>query len=487
MVLADFKSVRSAQVDWQVRFLPLPPKFMNKESLQEKLRALPSVEELLSAAESKDLVVLYSHPLVAKVCREVLADAREMIVSQGKEATKEEILAEVRLRLEEQFSFKLQPVINATGIILHTNLGRAPLSDEILKHLAQVATNYNNLEFILESGQRGKRGALLEQLLCELTGAESACAVNNNAGAMFLTLSALAKGKEVIVSRGELVQIGGGFRIPEILNLSGAILREVGTTNQTAIEDYEKAITDNTALLLKVHHSNFKMQGFIKEASLKELSELASEKKLNLVYDQGSGAVIDTRQFGLEKEPMVQEGVSFGADLVAFSGDKLLGGPQAGIIVGKSELIDRIKSHPLYRALRPDKFTLSGLEETILLYLRGQALERIPIWKMISQPAENIRQRAEQILRQVSAKSAKFSVTQTTSHLGGGSLPGQGLPSYAISVETPVPLEDLARRFRSARPPVIGRVSQDRFLLDLRTVFPELDALLISIITQILN
>ena len=460
---------------------------MNKESLQEKLRALPGVEELLSSEELKEQLMLYSHPVVAKACRVVIADAREMIVSRGKEVNKKEILAEVNLRLEEHFSFRVQPVINATGIILHTNLGRAPISAEILQQITEISSAYNNLEFVLESGQRGKRGTLLEQFLCELTGAESACVVNNNAGAMFLILSALAKGKEVIVSRGELVQIGGGFRIPEILNLSGAILKEVGTTNQSTLEDYEKAITENSALLLKVHHSNFKMEGFIKEASLKELSELASEKKSYLVYDQGSGAVVDTRQFGLEKEPLVQEGVSAGAGAVAFSGDKLFGGPQAGIIVGEKVLIDRIKSSPLYRALRVDKFTVSGLEETTLLYLRGLALEKIPIWRMIAQQAEIIKQRAEQLLLQISTKSAKVSVTQTTSYLGGGSLPGQGLPSYAVALESVLPLEDIAKRFRTAKPPVIGRISQDRFLLDLRTVFPEQDSVIASVISQILN
>ncbi|OGC89521.1 MAG: L-seryl-tRNA(Sec) selenium transferase, partial [candidate division Zixibacteria bacterium RBG_16_48_11] len=340
---------------------------MSKESLQEKLRALPSVEELLSSEELKNLVALYSHPIVAKVCREVLADAREMIVHQEREVYKAEILSEIDSHLAQQFSFRVQPVINATGIILHTNLGRAPLSSEMLQHIAETVTNYNNLEYNLESGQRGQRGGLVEQLLCELTGAEAACVVNNNAGAMFLILSTLATGKEVIVSRGELVQIGGGFRIPEILSLSGAILKEIGTTNQTAIEDYERAITENTAILLKVHHSNFRMEGFVQESSIKELAELAVEKKLYLIYDQGSGAVIDTKQFGLAQEPLVQEGVSSGADLVAFSGDKLLGGPQAGVIIGKTELVNKIKSNPLYRALRPDKFTLSGLEETVLL------------------------------------------------------------------------------------------------------------------------
>jgi len=431
--------------------------------------------------------MLYSHPVVAKACREAIAAAREMVVSKDEEVNKTEILTEVKLRLEEQFSFRVQPVINATGIILHTNLGRAPLSNEILKNISEIAASYNNLELVLESGQRGKRGTLAEQLLCELTGAESACVVNNNAGAMFLILSALAKDREVIVSRGELVQIGGGFRIPEILALSGAILKEVGTTNQTTLEDYEKGITEKTTLLLKVHHSNFKMEGFVNEVSLRELSALSKEKNLRLVYDQGSGAVIDTRQFGLEKEPLVQDGISAGADLVAFSGDKLLGGPQAGIIIGKSELIDQLKTNPLYRALRPGKFTLSGLEETVLVYLKGQALEKIPIWRMIAQPAEKLKQRAEQIVSQIKPKSSKLGVEKTTSYLGGGSLPGQGLPSYAISIETVIPLEDLARRFRLSKPPLVGRISQEKFLLDLRTVFPEQDSTLSSLISQVLN
>ena len=460
---------------------------MSKESLQEKLRALPSVEELLSSEELKNLVALYSHPIVAKVCREVLADAREMIVHQEREVYKAEILSEIDSHLAQQFSFRVQPVINATGIILHTNLGRAPLSSEMLQHIAETVTNYNNLEYNLESGQRGQRGGLVEQLLCELTGAEAACVVNNNAGAMFLILSTLATGKEVIVSRGELVQIGGGFRIPEILSLSGAILKEIGTTNQTAIEDYERAITENTAILLKVHHSNFRMEGFVQESSIKELAELAVEKKLYLIYDQGSGAVIDTKQFGLAQEPLVQEGVSSGADLVAFSGDKLLGGPQAGVIIGKTELVNKIKSNPLYRALRPDKFTLSGLEETVLLYLKGQAFEKIPIWRMISQPAEQIKRRAEDLLKQMKQSSSKLSVKPAKTYLGGGSLPGQIIPSYALSLESILPLEDLSRRFRKAKPPVIGRISQEQFLLDLRTVFPEQDSVLASLISQILR
>jgi L-seryl-tRNA(Ser) seleniumtransferase len=460
---------------------------MNKESLQEKLRALPSVEELLQTTELRVLVSAYSHPVVAQACRSVLAECRENIMARGITVGCDEIVSAVESELSNQFSFRIQPVINATGIILHTNLGRAPISVEVLQQITKVASSYNNLEYVLESGQRGQRGTLLEELLSELNGAEGGCVVNNNAGAMFLILSALAQGKEVIVSRGELVQIGGGFRIPEILSVSGAVLKEVGTTNQTTLADYEKAITENTALILKVHHSNFRMKGFVNEVSVKELSILAKEKNLALVYDQGSGAVIDTSQFGLAKEPMVQEGVSAGADLVAFSGDKLLGGPQAGIIVGRKDLINQIKKHPLSRAFRSGKSTICGLEETVLLYLKNQALQKIPIWQMISQPVAEIGRRAQQIVHQIGACSAKVSNKDTKSYLGGGSLPDQTLPSFAVCIETVLPLEDLSRRFRKAKPPVIGRVSEERYLLDLRTVFPEQDSALADIISQVFS
>jgi len=460
---------------------------MSKESLQEKLRSLPSVEELLESAELKSLATEYSRPIVAKNCRQVLADTREKISAAGNAVAKSDISAEVKRLVYQQFLLKTQAVINATGIILHTNLGRAPLSSELLQNVSSVASSYNNLEFVLDSGQRGQRGALVEELLSELTGAESACVVNNNAGAMFLILSALAKGKEVIVSRGELVQIGGGFKIPEILKESGAILREVGTTNQTTLPDYENALTEKSAIILKVHHSNFKMQGFVREVPLRELSELAKEKNLKLVYDQGSGAVVDTRQFGLAKEPMVQEGLKDGADLVAFSGDKLLGGPQAGIVVGKPELVNQLKRHSLYRALRPGKFTLTGLEETAIYFLKSQAVEKIPIWRMISQPLEEIKKRTEKMIAGLKIASHRITSIPTTSFLGGGSLPEQGLPSFAVAIGSTLPLEDISRRFRLSRPAVVGRISQEQFLLDLRSVFPEQDSTLASIISQVLT
>jgi L-seryl-tRNA(Ser) seleniumtransferase len=378
----------------------------------------------------------------------------------------------------------LQPVINATGIIMHTNLGRAPLSVELMTEMSRISSGYNNLEFQLDSGQRGKRGLLAEELLCQLTGAESACVVNNNAGALFLILSALAKGREVIVSRGELVQIGGGFRIPEILAQSGAVLKEVGATNQTALKDYEQAITPATGLILKVHHSNFKMEGFVREATLAELSYLSQESKIPLIYDQGSGAVIDTRKYGLAAEPTVQDGLTSGADLVAFSGDKLLGGPQAGIIAGRLELVNNLKRHPLYRALRVDKLTISGLEQTALFYLKGLAEQDIPVWKLVSSRLQELKTRAERIAAQLGSK--KVSIVETESFLGGGSLPGQSLPSIALAINSAHTPDELAEKFRQGVPPVVGRISEDKLLLDFRAIFPEQDSILTSAISKIL-
>lgn len=449
------------------------------------MRTLPSVEKLLGSSDLKSWIEDWSRPVVAEACRQVLATLRQEILSGDKTVTPAEIKSRMSQFLDKKVNQHLQPVINATGIILHTNLGRAPLSENLLAQMSQISTGYNNLEFQLDSGQRGKRGLLSEELLCQLTGAESACVVNNNAGALFLILSALAKGKEVIVSRGELVQIGGGFRIPEILSQSGAVLKEVGTTNQTTLKEYEQAITPETGLILKVHHSNFQMKGFVKESALPELAYLSGEAKIPLIYDQGSGAVIDTRKYGLEAEPTVQDGLTSGADLVAFSGDKLLGGPQAGIITGKLELVNHLKRHPLYRALRVDKLTLSSLEKTVLFYLTGQAEQKIPVWKLISCEPEDLKSRAEKVAAQI--KSESISVVASESYLGGGSLPGQILPSFALSIESDLHPDDLSAKSRLASPPVVGRISQDKFLLDFRTIFPEQDSILTSTISQILS
>ncbi|OGC78774.1 MAG: L-seryl-tRNA(Sec) selenium transferase [candidate division Zixibacteria bacterium RBG_16_40_9] len=458
---------------------------MKEEIVNQKLRQLPSVEELLETPQLKKRIEELSHLIVTSRCREVVAKFRENVLNGNSVPQTLEIVKKVEETLDYEFSFALQKVINGTGIIMHTNLGRAPLGKEVLEQLQEVAENYNNLELELESGQRGQRGVLVEKYLKELTGAEAGLVVNNNAGAVLLILQALAKGKEVIISRGELVQIGGGFRIPEILSLSGAILKEVGTTNQTFLQDYKDAISENTACLLKVHHSNFKMEGFVRETPLEELVNLGQKQNLVTVFDLGSGALMDTRQFGLVHEPMVQEAISLGVDLVAFSGDKLLAGPQAGIIVGKKVLIEKLKKYPLYRALRVDKLTLSVLETTLLYYLKKEATEKIPVWKMISTSKETLKNRGETIIKQV--KNEKISLKESQSFLGGGALPQQSLPTYVLGFNSDTAPEILAEKFRKLRPPIIGRIEDESFVLDLRTVFPVQDDLIVESIRKVLK
>ncbi len=426
-----------------------------------------------------------SHLIVTSRCREVIAAFRDNILSGNSVPQTAEIVKKVEETLDHEFSFALQKVINGTGIIMHTNLGRAPLGKEVIEHLQEIAENYNNLELELDSGKRGQRGVLVEKYLKELTGAEAGLVVNNNAGAVLLILQALAKDKEVIISRGELVQIGGGFRIPEILSLSGAILKEVGTTNQTFSQDYKDAITEKTSLLLKVHHSNFKMEGFVRETVLEELVKLGREQNLLTIFDLGSGALLDTKQFGLAHEPTVPEAVASGVDLVAFSGDKLLGGPQAGIVVGKKVLIEKLKKYPLYRALRVDKLTLSALEITLLHYLKKEATEKIPIWKMISVTKESLKTRGGKIIKQVNIKT--ISVKESQSFLGGGALPQQSLPTYVLSFNSALAPEILAEKFRKFKPPIIGRIEDERFVLDLRTIFPEQDDVVIESVRQVLS
>ena len=457
---------------------------MKEETINQKFRQLPSVEELLSTPQLQKRTEQVSHLIVATSCREVLSKLRETILNGDLVPKLDDIIEKVEETLESRFSFSLQKVINGTGVILHTNLGRAPLGKDAMEHLTEVAENYNNLEMELNSGKRGQRGVLVEQYLKELTGAEAGLVVNNNAGAVLLILQALAKGKEVIISRGELVQIGGGFRIPEILSLSGASLKEIGTTNQTLLEDYRNAISENTAGLLKVHHSNFKMEGFVKETALEELVKLGREQNLVTIFDLGSGALLDTKQFGLAHEPTVPEAVQTGVDLVAFSGDKLLGGPQAGIIVGKKVLIEKLKKYPLYRALRVAKLTLSVLEITLLHYLKKETPEKIPIWKMISNSKENLKSRGEKIIQK--SKKQTITLKESQSFLGGGSLPQQSLPTYVLSFNSDFAPEILSEKFRKLRPPVIGRIEDENFVLDLRTIFPEQDDLIVESIRKVL-
>ena len=465
----------------------------SEKVIQEKLRQIPSVEKILESPEFQSDIDNFSHPLVADAVKKAVDIIREELKKGEVEVSIQKIIQKVKDIIHEQTSSFLQPVINATGVILHTNLGRAPLDDETLSFIQKTCANYSNLEFDLKEGKRSERGIFVEKLLCLLTSAESALAVNNNAGAVLLILTALAKGKEVIVSRGELVQIGGGFRIPEILSLSGATLKEVGTTNQTTISDYEKAITKQTALLLKVHQSNFKMIGFVERPSISDLVKLGKKHKLAVVEDLGSGVLLHTEDFKLAHEPMVSEALSAGADLVCFSGDKLLGAPQAGIILGKRKYVEILRKHPLHRALRLDKMFIAGLERVLLYYLKGEAAKKIPVWQTISTSVETLHTRAEKIKEELKKSGVEVTLKKSQSTVGGGSLPGETLPTMVISVESvssvgkfvDVSADEQAKLFREQSPPIIGRIEDDKFVLDLRTVFPKQDEILMSAIKNI--
>ncbi len=446
------------------------------------LRHLPSVDELLAQPRLRALASRVSRDLLLEVTRAALAGLRARIT--GAEArtvlalAPAEIEAHITAEVERILALSLQPVINATGVILHTNLGRAPLPSAVADHLRHAATHYSNLEYDLEAGARGKRDVHTSRLLERLTGAEAAIVVNNCAAAVLLSLAALAKGGEVLVSRGELIEIGDGFRIPEIMAESGAILREVGTTNRTRIEDYERAITDKTRLLLRVHPSNFRITGFTERPELRELAELGRRANLPVMEDLGSGCLVDLSASGVS-EPVVRQSFEAGASLVAFSGDKLLGGPQAGIIAGHSTLVTRIRRYPLFRALRVDKLTIAALEATLGAYLRG-ALDEIPALRMIRMSPREIGQRAEQFLAALRPAlplaELEADIVAGTSLIGGGSTPAESLPTMLLRIasarHSAAKLEERLRR-----PPtgvsVIARVENDRLLLDLRTVFPD--------------
>lgn len=448
---------------------------------QARLRALPAVDSLLAHDRIQDLIQTHSRNLVVAAARDNIAAARRAIMqSQPVNIKAQALIAGIAGQLESQARGSLRPVINATGVIIHTNLGRAPLSDSASAAMRSVAGAYNTLEFDLESGKRGSRLMHAGPILRELTGTEDALVVNNNAAALIMLLSALAKDREVIISRGQLVEIGGGFRIPAIMKESGAHLVEVGTTNRTRIADYASAITDETALLLRVHASNFKQVGFVAAAPLAELTALARATGTLVVDDLGSGTLIETTQFGLDHEPTIQQSIAAGVDLVCFSGDKLLGGPQAGIIIGKASLVARLKQHPLARALRVDKLTYAALMATLEHYRRAEALERIPVWRMISRPLAEIRAQATAWARAVDGD-----VIRGESTVGGGSLPGAALPTALLAITSDSP-DKLAARLRQADPPVIARIAADKLLLDPRTVTPEQDADLISALQTIL-
>jgi L-seryl-tRNA(Ser) seleniumtransferase len=462
----------------------------------ELLRQIPSVDELLAQARLAELSKRVDRNLVVEVARTVLADLRARIVGDSNwtavsvDAVSVEEL--ISVQVENILSRSLQPIINATGVILHTNLGRAPLPETFVDEFCRTATQYCNLEYDLAAGARGKRDVHTGELLTRLTGAEAAIVVNNCAAAVLVTLAALARGGEVIVSRGELIEIGDGFRIPEIMEQSGAILREVGTTNRTHVADYENAINEKTRVLLRVHPSNFKVTGFTDKPSLEELVALSQRSGLPLVEDLGSGCLIDLSEYGVN-EPTVKQSIDAGVSVVMFSGDKLLGGPQAGMIAGKKELIARVRRYPLFRALRVDKLTIAALEATLGAYLRA-AWGQIPAIRMIRATPQELKRRAENFIRDLRPElpldEVEIEIADGASLAGGGSSPSQSLPTKIIRIASArYSATKLEQRLRGAPAgiSVIARVEDNRLILDLRTVFPEQETLLVKTLAAVLH
>lgn len=443
-------------------------------------RDLPSVDKLLADSRLDDLIRTYSREAVIDLMRAELERARNAIKA-GQEAPDYDAIVESIVG-EASADWKSWPehVINATGVVLHTNLGRAPLSKEAIEAANRAASGYSDLELDLSTGRRGSRQAFVSNLLSQVTGAEAALVVNNNASAIMLGLAALAVGKEVIVSRGEAVEIGGGFRIPDVLRQSGAALVEVGSTNRTYARDFADAITDNTGALLSVHSSNFRVIGFTHAPELAELVEVGRERNVPVLHDLGSGCMLDTSAYGLMHEPMPQESVSAGTGLSFFSGDKLLGGPQAGIIVGSNELIGIVSRHPLARAVRIDKMSMAALTATLLHYIKQEATEKVPVWRMISMSIDDIQAISIRWSDQIGDIA---SVIDTESTIGGGSLPGETLPTRAVSIDAtsqPGGAQAIAKRLREASTAVIGRIEEERVILDPRTVLPEEEAALLE-------
>lgn len=463
-----------------------------------EFRKLPAVDALLQAPEIAPLAAEFGVQPLTTAIRAELDTARAAIRAGQKAPPTDAWLGRIRQRLAKNSRPSLRPVVNATGVIIHTNLGRAPLSPAAQAAIAHLADAYSTLEYDLTAGARGSRHSHPRQLLTELTGAQDALVVNNNAAAVFLVLAALCHSQEVIVSRGELVEIGGGFRIPDVLRQSGATLVEVGTTNRTHPTDFAQAITPQTAALMRIHASNFKQIGFITKPELAELVAIAaahpspeSGSRPLVIDDLGSGTLLDTAPFGLAPEPTVQASVQAGADVITFSGDKLLGGPQAGLIVGKSQWIERLRRHPLARALRVDKMTLAGLDATLRAYQRGRALEEIPVWQMISQSVDTLEQRCRQIQQRLTAEGLLPSAETVVripgeSTIGGGSLPGETLPTVLLALDVPRP-DATAAALRQADPPVICRIQNDRLLFDLRTVLPQQEDALLAGLGQCLS
>lgn len=452
-------------------------------------RNIPSVNELLESPQLKQIVENVNHQVVVDGVRTFIDDLKETINAATDEIeipSPSEMADKIADWLHVEQREYLRPVINGTGIILHTGLGRAPLAKSAIAATAQISGGYASVEVDLANGQRGQRVKAVEKLLCELTGAEAAVVVNNNAAATMIALAAVAQGKEVIVSRGQLIEIGGSYRLPDVMECSNCKLKEVGTTNKTHATDYRRAIGEETGAILKVHPSNFEVVGFTKTVGTKELVSIAHEHDLPMIDDVGSGALIDFAKFGLSNEPVVQDSIKDGADIVLFSGDKLIGGPQCGIIIGKRKYIDLVLKNPLMRAMRVDKMTLAALAATLRLYRKEETAEQeVPILRMLSTPEANLKLRAQKIVDQIQGALwlESSETTQTHSMLGGGSLPTQEIPTWCIALHPKgISVNRIAERLRSCSTAVIGRVQKDTLYIDMRTVFPEQDMTLVELL-----
>ncbi|MGM0472385.1 MAG: L-seryl-tRNA(Sec) selenium transferase [Bacillota bacterium] len=462
--------------------------------MEEYLRQIPSVDQILANESIENLSKRYSHQVVVDIIREVIDELRQQIlageISEDFAISTERIVKQVIKRTDEWINPNLKAVINGTGVVLHTNLGRSLLSQSAQERILEVANNYSTLEFDIEAGERGSRYDHLHELLIYLTGAEDCLVVNNNAGAVLLALSTLAQDKEVIISRSQLVEIGGSFRIPEVMEQSGAQLVEVGATNKTHLSDYQAAITEDTGLLLQVHTSNYRIIGFSKQVGLEELVELGGQEDIPVLSDLGSGTLVDFTEYGFSPEPTVQEEIAKGADVVTFSGDKLLGGPQAGIIVGKQKYIEQIKEHPLNRALRVDKFTLAGLEETLRAYLDPQTLlERVPTLRLLTLDSEELKAAAEKLAHGLTKLAGiTVEVAKGYSQVGGGAFPTEKLPTYLVKVSSDLlSAHELNQRLRYLEPPLLTYIQDEEVIIDPRTVKEEELEMIIAHFTTVLE
>lgn len=448
----------------------------------KSLRDLPSVDQLLQASQVQEHLFNYGRPLLLDAIRSTLDEVRQDFNRGGSIPEPEQLFEHISIKLQKWTTPTLIPVINAAGVLLHTNLGRAPLSQAAMQAAIQVSLGYSNLEFDLVKGKRGSRLLHAEEILKRLTGAEAALVVNNNASAVMLALSTLSKRRAAVIARTQLVEIGGGFRVPDVMKQSGARLVEIGTTNRVHLSDYQAALEEKPALFMRAHRSNFRIIGFTSEPSLSEISALAHQAGVPVVDDLGSGSLLDTARYGLSHELTVQESLAGGADLVSFSGDKLLGGPQAGIIIGRADLVARLKKHPLARAIRADKLCLAALTATLMHYLKDEAETHIPIWRMIAMQVEAIQARAATWAQNLGYGE----VIAGESTVGGGSLPGETLPTRLLALDVQNP-DRFMKRLRQSKPPVIARLENDHVLFDPRTVLPEQETQMLSVIRSALE